>query len=121
MKNVKPKSGTVKMKFSADQYYVTAANKEYDLANPKYRANEVYEIDEKEVPRWLKRGGVILTEEKTDGRAQEPAKVEEKVEPKTTESQEQVEATDKKDDDGGKSDSAKTQNAKPGDKGGNKR
>lgn len=81
---------TVKMKFSVDQFYVTAANKAYDLANPKYRAGEVYEIPYAEHFRWLKRGGVIVTDE---------PKVEEKVEAPVVESQEPVETPEEKEED----------------------
>lgn len=102
------KSKTVKMKFSADQYYVTAENKDYDLGNPLYRKGEVYDIEEKMVDRWLKRGGVVVADEATDSRAQVPSKVEDKGE-------EQVEGKDKKEDDGGKPDTAKT-DTKPEDK-----
>lgn len=111
------------MKFSSDQYYGVSKNGDVteSLKEPLYRKDEVVEVPEEMVARWLKRGGVIVAEEKTDGRAQEAAKVEDKPADKAPETQEQVEGADKKDDDGGKSDSAKNQNAKPGDKGGNKR
>lgn len=124
MSKQKSKPGTVKMKFSADQFYVTAANKEQDLSKPLYEAGQEYEIEEKMVPRWLKRGGVIVADEATDSRAQEPAKVEEKSTDKAPESQQQVDDSKGKEEDGEKSEPQKDSKPAQGNKpqqGGNKR
>ncbi len=53
-------SKIVNMQFSADQFYVTAKNKESDMKTPLYEKGKIYGIEEKMVPRWLKRGGVIV-------------------------------------------------------------
>lgn len=59
-KAIEDASPHVKMKFSADQFYVRAESKEADLASPLYEAGKVYEIHPSMVARWLKRGGVIV-------------------------------------------------------------
>lgn len=73
----KDKAKTVKMKFIADQYYVTAANKEVDQRTPLYRKDEICDVPEDMVPRWLKRGGVLVDEKasaKVEAKAPEASK-----------------------------------------------
>lgn len=43
----------VKMKFKDNKYY-------NDLSNPHFYAGKVYEIEDKDVQRWLNRGGEIV-------------------------------------------------------------
>lgn len=76
------KGKTVKMKFSADMYYVTAKNKEHDLVNPLYKKGEVYDVPAEMVPRWLKRGGEIVgdkVEASTKDEAKAPDQSQESV------------------------------------------
>jgi len=93
-----PTGKMVKMKFSADQFYVTAKNKEKDMTTPLYEKNKVYAIEEHMVPRWLKRGGVIVDDAPVKG----PAKSEDKKPEVKAEEKEQVDAEKEKEDDGGK-------------------
>lgn len=61
------------MKFNRDMFY-------NDLNIPLYRAGVVYEIDEKMVSRWIKRGGEVVTEKpsKVEGPSKEPVEGQEK-------------------------------------------
>lgn len=52
---------TVKMRFPKDMYYT-------DQNVPIYKGGEVVEVPESMVTRWLKRGGVLISDEKA-GRA----------------------------------------------------
>lgn len=80
-----PSEKTVKMRFSVNQFYVTADNREHDMATPLYEAGKVYDVPEHMVARWLKRGGDIVSGE-------QPTKVEEKVEIQEPQIEESVEA-----------------------------
>lgn len=112
------KSKTVKMKFSADQFYGVAVNGNVtgSLSVPLYRKDKVYEVDEKMAPRWLKRGGEIVEDEA-------PAKVEDKVEEKVDapapQAEVPVEPAPEKEEDVEKSAPQKAQGNKPAHKQGN--
>lgn len=90
------RSPKVKMKFDKDQFYVRAETREHDLANPIYKAGQVYEIDAKDVERWLKRGGVIV---KDEPKPAQPPKVEDQKPALDTDKKEPVEPSEKKEED----------------------
>jgi hypothetical protein len=48
--------GMTKMKFNRNMYY-------NDLVNPLYIPGVIYDVDNKMVERWIKRGGEIVCEE----------------------------------------------------------
>ena len=90
------------MMFSKDQFYGQAVNGSVadSFQKPFYEAGKEYEVEEHMVPRWLKRGGVIVGD--LDSRAtegSEPAKVQEKTPASEVENQEPVEAKEEKAED----------------------
>jgi hypothetical protein len=54
-----------KMKFPKDMFYT-------DMNNPLYRKGEVYEVEDRMVERWLKRGGIVVEELPVVEKAVEP-------------------------------------------------
>jgi hypothetical protein len=52
----KEKVAFIKMRFPKDMYY-------NDMNVPLYKGGEVVEVPEEKVSRWLKRGGVLITDE----------------------------------------------------------
>lgn len=77
-------SPKVKMKFSRSMFY-------NDPQVPLYEANTVYEIEPNMVDRWLKRGGVVVTDEEV---VQAPVKAEEPVVPDEEVSEDEDESND---------------------------
>lgn len=69
---------TVTMKFSADMFY-------NDLESPLYEKGKTYEVPERMVARWLKRGGKIVDgteveeEETTEAIPKDPVEAGEKT------------------------------------------
>lgn len=70
-KEVVHDSSTVKMTFNKDMFF-------QDRNVPLYRAGQVYTIPSRNVAKWLKRGGVIVTDQKPVESS--PEKVEDKIE-----------------------------------------
>lgn len=67
------KEKTVRMRFPKDQYY-------NDLTVPLYKGGEVVDVPERMVVRWLKRGGVLITDEVAGRAPMAPSKPPEKLE-----------------------------------------